>query len=392
MRLVRGARRSTDNEQSDDAQDAFGDHLIHRSRAVQVGKTSFCVESSESADVSRLIDNCYIDLPVAFQAELTFRLKRIGVGHALEWESVDGGSRREIVVGDDGILDEIVRTLNRAALDADADHLHLHAGAASSNGRVALVVAPSGGGKTTTVTALGLRDWAYLSDEMVTVSRDNLSVSAFPKPLSIKNSGFDPISNLLGLAETDASDRSQSGWQLAASSLGISTATEGIPKLIVILESAAAGPLPPQAISPGTVLVNLVEQSMDFDRFGPDALGVLASLVSRTSHITIGRLDPRTMAENIEEAMDSISHRNEADASYGFELEQYPFDVEGVRVGGDLVVRSRLSGRIVSLPEQSAELFDRFAHAPGAARSSDQEQLIHQLVAVGLLPEWAREP
>ncbi len=365
--------------------------MTHRSRPVKVGLTSFCLDSAESTDFVRLIDDCYVDLPTASQAKLTFRLQRIGVGHALEWTSTEGTSHREIVVGDDVILAEIVRTLNRAALDADPEHLHLHAGAASLNGRIALVVAPSGGGKTTTVTALGLRNWAYLTDEMISIARDGPIVSAFPKPLSIKNGGFGPILNLLGSEETDAFDRSQSGWQLAASSLGISTGREGTPELIVILDPAESGPTPPRAVSPGTVLVNLVEQSMDFDRFGPDALGVLASLVSRTSHMTIGRFDPRTMAQRIEETMNSLPHRDEADGPYALELEQYPFDVEGVRVGGDLVVRSRLSGRIVSLGEQSAALFDRFAHAPGGTKSNDQDQLIHQLVAVGLLPKGALE-
>ncbi|MDF9716379.1 hypothetical protein INN71_15985 [Nocardioides sp. ChNu-153] len=61
--------------------------------------------------------------------------------------------------------------------------LHACALAHPTTGRVAVLVAPSGTGKTTTTRTLGAR-WGYLSDETAGVDADG-RVLAYPKPLSV---------------------------------------------------------------------------------------------------------------------------------------------------------------------------------------------------------------
>lgn len=66
----------------------------------------------------------------------------------------------------------------------DPGHLLLHAaGAATPDGRVLALVAASGVGKTTAVTALCRAGLGYVTDELVAVTPEG-TVLAFPKPLS----------------------------------------------------------------------------------------------------------------------------------------------------------------------------------------------------------------
>lgn len=64
------------------------------------------------------------------------------------------------------------------------DHVLLHAaGAAGPDGRVVVLAAPSGTGKTTAVTALCRAGREYVTDELVVIGPDG-TVRPFPKPLS----------------------------------------------------------------------------------------------------------------------------------------------------------------------------------------------------------------
>lgn len=68
----------------------------------------------------------------------------------------------------------------------------LHAcGIADDSGRVAVLVAASGTGKTTAAARLCARDFGYVTDETVLI-RPDLSVLPYPKPLSVVREAGDP--------------------------------------------------------------------------------------------------------------------------------------------------------------------------------------------------------
>ncbi len=70
-------------------------------------------------------------------------------------------------------LGELVRLVNRAALDSEPDRLHLHCAGLELGGKGVLLAAESGTGKSTLCTAALLAGWGYLTDEMVSVSRQH---------------------------------------------------------------------------------------------------------------------------------------------------------------------------------------------------------------------------
>ena len=67
-----------------------------------------------------------------------------------------------------------------------ADLFFLHAAAAEFKGRACLLIAESGGGKSTTLWALLHHDFAYLSDELAPLDLTSLSVHPYQHALCLK--------------------------------------------------------------------------------------------------------------------------------------------------------------------------------------------------------------
>lgn len=73
------------------------------------------------------------------------------------------------------------------------DHLNLHSAALERSGRVLILPAPPGSGKSTLCAGLTLRGWRLLTDELALLSpRDGL-VSPLVRPISLKNASIDVI-------------------------------------------------------------------------------------------------------------------------------------------------------------------------------------------------------
>ncbi len=79
--------------------------------------------------------------------------------------------------------------LLRCAIGRQNHMLQLHAGAAAKNGRLVLLPAPSGSGKTMLTARLVAAGFTYFSDEVVLLDRDNERIRPVPVGLCIKDSG-----------------------------------------------------------------------------------------------------------------------------------------------------------------------------------------------------------
>ncbi|GAB6054318.1 HprK-related kinase A [Magnetospira thiophila] len=71
--------------------------------------------------------------------------------------------------------------------------LILHAAAIERNGRVAILPAPPGSGKSTLCAALVHRGWRLFSDELALISLQDGSLSPLVRPVSLKNKSIDII-------------------------------------------------------------------------------------------------------------------------------------------------------------------------------------------------------
>lgn len=86
----------------------------------------------------------------------------------------------------DGVTYALASDITRRAIEAQIGRrLMFHAcGLVDDAGRTAVLVAPSGTGKTTAAATLARKDFGYLTDEAVVVDDDG-RVTPYPKPLSI---------------------------------------------------------------------------------------------------------------------------------------------------------------------------------------------------------------
>jgi HprK-related kinase A len=78
-------------------------------------------------------------------------------------------------------------TLNWCITSHDFEHLVLHAAVVERGGRVAILPAPPGSGKSTLCAALIHRGWRLLSDELALISLVDGRLSALARPVSLKN-------------------------------------------------------------------------------------------------------------------------------------------------------------------------------------------------------------
>lgn len=69
----------------------------------------------------------------------------------------------------------------------------IHAASLEKNGWAVVLPAPPGSGKSTLCTALALRGWRLLSDELTLIDAQSLEANALARPINLKNASIDLI-------------------------------------------------------------------------------------------------------------------------------------------------------------------------------------------------------
>ena len=94
------------------------------------------------------------------------------------------------------VLSEVMWHLNAEAVASSPGHLLLHAGAVAVADRAVLLPASMECGKTTLVAGLVRRGLDYLTDETVAIDPVDITVLAYPKPLSIDQGSWEVLADL----------------------------------------------------------------------------------------------------------------------------------------------------------------------------------------------------
>lgn len=324
---------------------------------------SFCCETNDDR-IRRDLDDLFVDL--ASQSVpgecLSISASRTGYSLNVPGDGIKSFQRSEELIG------EILRLVNRRSLDLDCSRLHLHAGCVARNGSGIVLSARSGVGKTTLTAALGAAGWDYLSDEAVALDVSAEHLHAFPKPLSMKSGSMDLLPAVTKHHVSVGSEaRSDPGRvsHVPASSI-TRVVRRATPNIVIILHRSvqrADGPAWCR-ISPAEAAAELVQESLDFERFGADALAAVANLCSRSfcAELQIGT------PEKTIEAIDAISRRAAASAAVEVQVLipaadsnkvscHVPRWVQSVRIGACAVVYNPRTKAVFSLDQAGTDIW-----------------------------------
>lgn len=286
------------------------------------------------------------------------------------------------------LLIEVVSAVSRAFLDEDSGRLHLHAAAASLDGEAAILLARSGGGKTTAAIALLSAGWAYHTDETIALSPQTNRIASFPKPLSLRRSGFKLFDEILGGPGPWRESSTASKFPLRGSMISGGTSDSAIPRVLAQLDPVSSDGEEFAHMRPSDAVVALVDQSMDLVRYGSGGLKVLADLAARCRCIHLPRAHPRAMAATIQRVLSGPEPPQlptqlvECPSDWAFE------PVTTLLIGDEAVVRNAGSGRIASLNPQGAETWTRFLERRHHTRGNG---FLEQLQTTGILERLRQE-
>lgn len=288
----------------------------------------------------------------------------------------------------DTILAELVTVVNRKRLDAGVGRLHLHAGLVARDGAAVLIAGASGKGKTTLVTTLALRRWVYLTDEAVSIGLGDPTARSFPKPVTLKHPGTEFFDELAD-HRVSMGNANAKLWNVPLGRLGVSTATAAEPTLIVLL-SRGTGPVPSwEPVRPADAIVELVEQTLDLERYGDDALLALAELCARRRCVHIVSGTPEATARLVEElaADEATADLEVTQLDISYDRTVVDQDVVAVSISDEAVLRNRRTGQVISLNPAAAEIWHMVA-SPGfefGILGPEQAQFVRQLAGLSFV-------
>ncbi len=367
-------------------------------RVFSVGQSTFTV-GCPSERLRSAVESLFIDLAEGASDEPGERLELVehaGTGLAV----IRSGEQIGNPTSQHAALAKLVTTVNRIALDNDPSRLHLHAAALDLDGVGVLIPAPSGTGKTTLAAALTERGWSYVSDEMVGLKTSSSLVTGFPKPLLVKPGAEDVLAHLESRS-IRVEDGPQHWRLLPASSIPARVKADLNVKVIVVLHrppgSSFGSPPIASRLHPADTIVALMEQTMDAERFGPDALLALANVASQSAcvSLTIGELNQCVAAvhECTTLPIDDISvvplnQDATVDVSY-----QVPDSVRSVLIGDRAVVHNTAGGAIAALDMGGTAIWSAIHGHPvpwwddNSWRSSTTANFLEELADHGLLAQ-----
>jgi hypothetical protein len=182
----------------------------------------------------------------------------------------------------DVVLDYFLWRLNDDVVQTARDFLFVHSGVVQADtGRLILLPARSGAGKSSLTAALTIAGYRYFSDEFAPVDPVSRQVHPFPKALTLKVGSF-PLFPQLRPAR--AASRDTEHWHVPPEALGSPPATGPAQVALVIMPRYLPGASTQvQRLTRGQVLHELLEHTLNRRVYGGRALTLLTDLVGGCS-------------------------------------------------------------------------------------------------------------
>lgn len=179
-------------------------------------------------------------------------------------------------------LDYFFWHVDDTAARRERRRLLVHAGVVvAPSGQAVVLMAPSGQGKSTTTYALVRAGFGHLSDEYAVVDPGSMTLSAYPRPITLRpgaRSWF-PEAAALAVAPSDSSG----GVRIPVSRLRPGAlAALASPGWLVVLNHEPAGETRLSPISRGNALMHMAPQTFGFRDRAPQLLPAMAELARRS--------------------------------------------------------------------------------------------------------------
>lgn len=244
------------------------------------------------ADVARSVHQLYAGYPLVDEAEFTdFSVSiRRPSGIRRYWNAqvtfgLDGQEPFNPLPGDQG-FPLLEWGLNWCVYGMCHQYLILHAAVLERQGRALILPAPSGSGKSTLCAALLFHGWRLLSDELTLICPKTGDLVPNPRPVSLKNASIDVISKLVpGVHFSSRIEETTKGVvaHFAAPASALAAAQRpALPGWVVMPKYRAGAATCLQPLEKARALVQLAENSFNYDIFGREGFDMLAQLVDRS--------------------------------------------------------------------------------------------------------------
>lgn len=164
--------------------------------------------------------------------------------------------------------------------------LTIHSAVLEKNGRVLVMPAPPGSGKSTLCAALMLQGWRLLSDEMALLDPQSGHVVPAPRPVSLKNQSIDVVRRLapdavIGPVARDTLKGTVAHLRASDDSLA-RAGVSAPPAWVVFPRYQHAAPLNVEPRPKARALVELASNSFNHHVHGRTGFEALAQLVDRS--------------------------------------------------------------------------------------------------------------
>lgn len=353
---------------------ATGDSAID-TRPFRAGGLQFVVTVPDQ-DVRRLVEELFDDLPAPEREDQRQQFMQIVVTES----RVDAPEERRFdlhaptigamqALSLSAMITMLVAAVNVSVLDAETDRLHLHAAAAVRSGKAALLSGRSQTGKSTTVVHLVQQGWDLISDESVSISRDDVLIRGFPKPLSVKPTGRHLVPDVMPAALPRKGASHLDAVHVPLGRVGGVLREFAEPHLVALLsrtrENAASAEPVCAPIDTADAIVHLMTETFDAGRFGPDAVIHLARLASRCHCYRVDLGSPERTATAITELFSAppVPPTTVTSLGSGGRVRR---NVVSLLVGDRVVIHEQPAGRVVALDRIGSEVWLTLRGIPGA--------------------------